>query len=97
MNCSKCNEELTPESQFCQHCGTKVVIENEAADEVATIKINEGESISVIDEKPNYHPWRRFFARTVDIMLGGLLVSYTALTLVGNGSLPPPLLQLTTV
>jgi len=73
MFCSQCGTENQSEARFCQKCGN--AFSEKIAQPIASIQPQISESG---DESKKflggiYHPWRRLFARTVDISTLGLL------------------------
>lgn len=102
--CCKCGTKIESSDIFCLNCGTKV---HPPTPIVTTPSINlQQYSIEKNDQKSEasrdqsksffggvYHPWRRLFARTVDIQTFGILNLMLFSMLIGF-CLPPGLLGL---
>ena len=79
MYCSQCGVEVNSDAKFCQSCGGVIQPSHSSAREIL---INQSDTFSV-----DLHPWRRFFARTVDqIILGtlGIFILICIYALIGG-------------
>jgi len=87
MFCSQCGTENPSEARFCHKCGKTL-----AGEPSQLILSNQPKAPKSTDESKtflvgSYHPWRRLFARTVDISTLGLLA--LIIVVVGVGILFP--------
>lgn len=84
MYCSKCGTKCDPDAFFCLNCGAKIgsqaptVSGNSIRPQRYNIEKTDQTSNAIVDQSKTffggeYHPWRRLFARTVDIQILGLL------------------------
>ena len=64
MYCSHCGVRATVETKFCEECGTTITQSNNA-------EVVKSSPAKIAGE---YYPWRRFLARTLDIMVIGTLL-----------------------
>ncbi len=84
MFCEKCGEETTEKATYCQSCGAE--LSNTETNQIEVSGTQSDQSHTEQDDKKSskdesktflggvHHPWRRFFARTVDIMSIGNLI-----------------------
>jgi len=74
MYCIQCGSEARSEARFCWKCGGKLstAVEHEFAENLSSS--TEGADASRKPQGGIYHPWRRFFARLVDISTLGIFV-----------------------
>ena len=86
MFCEKCGKEATQNAKFCQYCGSELSEVNNNERETLPIESMQKQNEQIIeqpvkDESKSFlggvhHPWRRFFARTVDLMSIGILIFF---------------------
>ncbi|CAH9016122.1 RDD family protein [Candidatus Nitrosacidococcus sp. I8] len=71
MNCPKCNIPTSIEQSFCLNCTTLFDTQNQRKKEVKLHSL-------VIEAGQNQqsYPWRRYFARSIDIILVSAVLSY---------------------
>ena len=84
MFCEKCGEEATEKAKFCQTCGEELSKTETNQIEVSGEQSNQSHTEQHSEESPKnesksflggvHHPWRRLFARTVDVMTIGFLI-----------------------
>lgn len=90
MFCEKCGAETTQKAKYCQSCGAELnTMDSFVSEQIGTSpehsvasdseQYDEGTENTPKNESKTflggiYHPWRRFFARTVDVMLSGILI-----------------------
>ena len=81
MYCHKCGAEALEGAKFCSRCGTqtvpvKISIPSKGIEKASVIDASydvENTARSGEFLGGNHRPWRRFFARTVDILTSGLV------------------------
>lgn len=99
MFCEKCGAKVTQKAKYCQSCGVELSNSDDSDTnqvEVSPLQTqpNHNEQHGGCIEKTSkdesksflgglYHPWRRFFARTVDILSIGILIFFLFSFLMG--------------
>lgn len=87
MFCENCGKEATQNAKYCQYCGSELSNADQSksnqikASSIQSEKL-EKEQLTETPKKDEsksflggvHHPWRRFFARTVDLMSIGILI-----------------------
>lgn len=86
MFCEKCGKEATQNSKFCQYCGSDLGKVNNSQNETSSVEPVKRQNEQLTEQPTKdesksflgsvHHPWRRFFARTVDLMSIGILIFF---------------------
>ncbi|WP_298439000.1 RDD family protein [uncultured Ferrimonas sp.] len=75
MYCSHCGQQAQPQTNFCRQCGQALTEPTPAQPQpVAQAEPASSPEPTATAAPQNYHPWRRLFARTVDLLLIALLI-----------------------
>lgn len=94
MFCEKCGKEATQNAIFCRYCGSALGKANNNKSEALPIEFLQMQNKQIIEQSTKdesksflggmHHPWRRFFARTVDLMLIGVPILLLFFQLIGH-------------
>jgi ribosome-binding protein aMBF1 (putative translation factor) len=90
MFCEKCGKEATQNAKFCQYCGSELTSadksERNEIESLSPFQFDKKKKNQLIEPQKKdeskrflggvYHPWRRFFARTVDLISIGIPIFF---------------------
>jgi len=73
MFCNDCGKDLgKTKPKFCKYCGANLT-NRETTSQVVPVKI---QASSTVKETKKHHPWRRYFARMLDIWIVGISTGF---------------------